>query len=277
MQGMSDLRQQIEEAAAAVRERLPTPPTVGIILGTGLGTLARQIDGAVAIPYAEVPHVPESTVTSHAGQLIAGALSTQQVVAMEGRFHYYEGYSLQQVTFPVRVMKALGVETLIVTNACGGLNPVYERGDIMIIEDHLNLMGVNPLIGPNDEELGPRFPDMCEPYTRELITLAEAVALRQGTRVQRGVYAAMTGPCLETRAEYRMLRTLGADAIGMSTVPEVIVAVHAGLRVLGMGVITDICLPDALEPVKIEEIIAVAGDAGPRLEALILGVLKEME
>ncbi len=272
---MRGIRKAASEAATVIGERLRIAPKVGIILGTGLGNLAKRLEAARSLPYHEIPHFPVPTVASHAGQMTAGLLAGQPVTIMEGRFHFYEGYTPEQVTFPVRVLRALGATALVVTNACGGLNHRHERGDILIIEDHINLMGVNPLIGPNDEELGPRFPDMCEPYDRNLLRLAEAVALRRGIRAHRGVYAAMTGPCLETRAEYRMLRTLGADAIGMSTVPEVIVAVHAGLRVLGLGVITDLCLPDALQPVKIEEIIAVANTAGPKLEEIIAGVLSE--
>jgi purine-nucleoside phosphorylase len=270
---MSELAGRIEEAAAAVRNKLDCSPRVGIILGTGLGDLAEKIEGGGGMPYEEIPHFPESTVASHAGRLISGTLSGQEVVAMEGRFHFYEGYTLDQVTFPVRVMKALGAELLIVTNACGGMNPMYEKGDIVAIEDHINLMGVNPLIGPNDDALGPRFPDMYCPYDPELVRKAEAVALENGIRMQRGVYVAVTGPCLETRAEYRFLRGIGADTVGMSTVPEAIVAVHAGMRILGLSVVTDICLPDALEPVKIEEIIEVANVAGPKLETVISGVL----
>ena len=272
---MSELRTHIEEAAAVARARLGIAPRVGIILGTGLGNLARRIEGAKTVAYRDIPHFPVPTVESHAGQLVGGLLSGKPVVAMEGRFHSYEGYSLAQVTFPVRVMKALGATALVVTNACGGLNHRHERGDILVIEDHINLMGVNPLIGPNDDKLGPRFPDMCAPYDPEFVRLAEAAGLRRGIRTCRGVYAAMTGPCLETRAEYRMLRAIGADAIGMSTVPEVIVAVHAGLRTLGLGVITDLCLADALRPVDIHEIIAVANEAGPKLEQIIVDVLAE--
>ncbi|MHC4887484.1 MAG: purine-nucleoside phosphorylase [Planctomycetota bacterium] len=271
---MNALFDRIEEAASAIGKSITVTPRVGIILGTGLGNLARQIEGAQSIAYSEIPHFPESTVASHAGQFIGGTLCGVPVVAMEGRFHLYEGYTLDQVTFPVRVMKQLGIELLVVTNACGGLNHLHEKGDICIIEDHINLMGVNPLIGPNDDRLGPRFPDMWQPYDPALIAQTERVALKEGIRVQRGVYAAMTGPCLETRAEYRMLKTLGADTIGMSTVPEVIVAVHAGLKVLGMSVITDICLADALEPVNIDEIIAVANESGPKLETLLTGVLQ---
>lgn len=271
---MTELRTRIDEARQAVEAKLACKPSLGIILGTGLGNLARQIEGAQSVAYGEIPHFPQSTVQSHAGQLIAGTLGGQPVVVMEGRFHFYEGYTLDQVTFPVRVMRALGAEMLFVTNACGGMNHLHEKGDICLIEDHINLMGVNPLIGPNDESLGPRFPDMYCPYDRELLAAAEAVALREGIRAPRGVYVAVTGPNLETRAEYRMLRALGADTVGMSTVPEVVVAVHGGMRVLGMSVITDICLADSLAPVEIDEIIAVANEAGPKLESLVMGVLK---
>lgn len=268
------LREKIEAAAAFIKSRTDLAPRVGIILGTGLGDLARRIEKAVEVPYGDIPGFAVSTVKSHAGQIILGELSGVPAVVMEGRFHYYEGYSLEQVTFPVRVVKALGASSLIVTNACGALNPMHERGDIMVIDDHINLMGVNPLIGPNDDALGPRFPDMVEPYSKALRDLVEKLALDLSIRAHRGVYAAMTGPCLETRAEYRMLRTIGADAIGMSTVPEVIVAVHAGLKVLGLSVLTDLCLADALAPCNIEEIIAVANHTGPKLEKLIVEFLR---
>ncbi len=273
---MSDLKTRVDEAAEVIRSRTGSAPRVGIILGTGLGNLARKIEDATTIDYESIPHFPRSTVTSHAGQFISGMLSGQPVVVMEGRFHFYEGYSLEQVTFPVRVMKALGADTLIVTNACGGLNPQYTRGDIMLMEDHINLMGLaglNPLVGANDDELGPRFPDMCRPYDRALMEKAKAVATREGIHVQQGVYVGVAGPCLETRAEYRFLRLIGADVVGMSTTAEVTVAMHAGLRVLGLSVITDVCLPDALEPVQIEEIIEAANSAGPHLERIIVDVL----
>jgi purine-nucleoside phosphorylase len=274
---MSTLKKRIDEAAGVVRKRIGgLVPEFGIILGTGLGNLARKVENAEEIPYADIPHFPASTVASHAGQIVAGTLSGKPVLMMEGRFHFYEGYSLEQVTFPVRVMKALGAKGLIVTNACGGMNPMYDKGDIVMIEDHINLMGVNPLIGSNDETLGPRFPDMCQPYDRKYLKLAETIALKNGIRAHRGVFVALTGPCLETRAEYRMLRILGADTVGMSTVPEVTVAVHAGLKTLGMSVVTDVCLPDALAPVKLEEIIAVANEAGPKLEKIIANFLAEV-
>ena len=230
---MSELRANIDDAVRAVRARCPLEPQIGFVLGTGLSGLADQIDVADRIGYAQIPHFPQSTVDAHPGELVLGALAGKPVVAMSGRFHSYEGYSLRQVTFPVRVAKALGITTLVVSNAAGGLNPQFSAGDLMIITDHINLMGDNPLIGPNDDSLGPRFPDMSQPYSRSLIELADSIALGKGIKVQRGVYLACLGPCLETRAEYRFMRAIGADAIGMSTVPEVIVAVHADIDVLG--------------------------------------------
>src|SRR5438094_7306634 len=251
---MLDLYDQIEEAKRAVDSRWAGRPKVGIILGTGLGGLAEEIEAAAKLDYEAIPHVPRSTDVSHAGRLVCGKLAGTTVVAMEGRFHYYEGYTLQQITFPVRVMKALGCEVLIVSNACGGMNPQWAKGDLMVIEDHLNLMGDNPLIGKNDDRLGPRFPDMCHAYDRELIKLTQRVARDEKIVCHKGVYVAVPGPNLETRAEYRFLRQLGADVVGMSTVPEVIVGVHCGLRNVGLSVITDMCLADALEPVNLEEI-----------------------
>ncbi|HEX3146503.1 MAG TPA: purine-nucleoside phosphorylase [Gemmataceae bacterium] len=271
------LYDHIQQAAAAIRTKWAKVPRVGIILGTGLGALAEDIVADVAIPYEEIPHFPRSTVQSHAGRLVCGTLGGKVVVAMEGRFHFYEGYKLQQVTFPVRVMKALGCDTLIVSNACGGLNPQYEKGEIMVIEDHINLLGDNPLIGPNDDRLGDRFPDMCNAYDRTLMALARQVALEEHIRVQQGVYVAVPGPNLETRAEYRFLRTIGADVVGMSTVPEVIVAVHSKMRSLGFSAITDMCLPDALEPVSLQDILAVAGEAEKKLRVLVRRVVERME
>jgi len=274
---MHELRSKIEAAAAEIRRHYGDRPRIGIILGTGLGGLAAQIESAATIPYAEIPHFPVSTVETHAGQLVCGRLSGLSVLAMEGRFHYYEGYSMREVTFPVRVMKALGVEILIVTNAAGGMNPQYELADLMVIEDHINLMGDNPLRGVNDDALGPRFPDMAAPYDRPLLALARQSALELAIPCHAGVFVAVAGPNLETRAEYRMLRGMGADVVGMSTVPEVIVAVHAGLRVLGFSIVTDICLPDALEPVDIRKIIEVAGRGGERLSRLIPKILERLE
>jgi purine-nucleoside phosphorylase len=266
--------EHVQEATRTVRSQWEGTPTIGLVLGTGLGALAREIDEAASIPYPEIPYFPRSTVESHKGQLVCGMLSGHQVVAMEGRFHLYEGYTASQVTFPIRVMKELGCRLLIVSNAAGGLNPLYEKGDLIVLDDHINLMGVNPLIGPNDDRLGPRFPDLIEPYDRSLQNLALRVALEENIVAHRGVYAAMTGPNLETRAEYRFLRAIGADMIGMSTIPEVLVAVHAGLKVLGFSIVTDLCLPDALEPVKIEDILAVANAAEAKLRTIVKGVLR---
>lgn len=267
----------VREAVEAVRAHWSGTARVGIILGTGLGALASEIEAEATIPYAEIPHFPHSTVESHAGQLVCGTLAGQTVVAMEGRFHLYEGYTAAQVTFPIRVLKELGVSTLVVSNAAGGLNPLHERGDLVVIEDHINLLGLNPLIGPNDERLGVRFPDLIEPYGRRLQDLALQVALELNIVAHRGVYVAVTGPNLETRAEYRFLRGIGADVVGMSTVPEVLVAVHAGLEVLGFSIITDRCLPDALQPVSLEEILAVAREAEGKLRRIVRGVLERLD
>jgi purine-nucleoside phosphorylase len=266
----------IERSAAFVRARFGERPDAAIILGTGLGRLAAEIDVRVAIEYAEIPGFPLSTVESHAGRLLCGTLGGKRVVAMQGRFHRYEGYSLQQVTFPVRVLRALGADTLIVSNACGGLNPLWTAGDVMLIADHINLLGDSPLVGPNDDRLGPRFPDLSQAYDGELRALACDVASRAGITLREGVYVAVPGPNLETRAEYRFLRGIGADVVGMSTVPEVLVAVHAGMRVLGLSIVTDMCLPDALEPATVERILAVAGRAEPKLTALVGGVLARL-
>jgi purine-nucleoside phosphorylase len=268
--------ERVEEAAAVVRERFATPPDVAIILGTGLGRLGAEIETSVVIDYSDIPLFPLSTVESHAGRLLCGTLAGKTVVAMQGRFHRYEGYSLQQVTFPVRVLRALGARTLVVSNACGGMHPLWRAGDLMLIADHINLLGDNPLAGPNDDRLGPRFPDMSDAYDARLRATARAVALAKGIELREGVYVAVTGPNLETRAEYRFLRALGADVVGMSTVPEVIVAVHAGMRVLGLSIVTDMCLPDSLEPATVEKIIAVAKGAEPRLTQLVTGVLQEL-
>ncbi|HET9948639.1 MAG TPA: purine-nucleoside phosphorylase [Longimicrobiales bacterium] len=269
-------RARLSAAVAAIRARTTVVPEVAIILGTGLGALAGEIDVETAIPYEEIPHFPLSTVETHTGRLLFGRLGGRSVAAMQGRFHRYEGYSLQEVTFPVRVLRLLGAETLLVSNAAGGMNPLWDPGDLVLIDDHINLLGENPLTGPNLDELGPRFPDMSEPYDRELQVLAEAVALELGIPLRRGVYVAVAGPNLETRAEYRMLRGLGADVVGMSTVPEVIVARHAGMRVLGVSIITDACLPDALEPVDIQTIIRTAGEAEPKLTRLFGTVIERL-
>jgi purine-nucleoside phosphorylase len=269
----NQLLERIEESAAVIRSRIDTKPEIAIILGTGLGGLARRIESPVVIDYRDIPHFPLSTVESHAGRLIAGTLSGKPVLAMQGRFHRYEGYSLQQATFPVRVLKHLGADTLIVSNACGGMNPDWNAGDLMVIADHINLLGDNPLIGPNDERLGPRFPDCSAAYDEALRSLARDVAAEQGTTLREGVYVAVAGPNLETRQEYRMLRALGADVVGMSTVPEVLVAIHGGMRVLGISIITDMCIPETLEPASLERILAVAGEAEPKLTELVAGVV----
>ena len=270
---MHELAAQIEQATGVIRQHWPAKPRVGIILGTGLGSVAGQIDSQASLDYETIPHFPRSTAVSHAGQLVCGQLEGLPLVAMEGRFHAYEGYTHRQITFPVRVMRALGAELLIVSNASGGMNPQYARGDIVVIEDHVNLMNGNPLIGPNDDGLGPRFPDMSAPYDPVLIERALEIARREDFAAHKGVYVAVTGPNLETRAEYRFLRTIGADVVGMSTVPEVIVAVHAGMRVLGLSIVTDMCLPDALRPASIEEILATAAEAEPKLRKIVLGIL----
>ncbi len=260
---------QISEAAAAIARQWSLKPTVGIILGSGLGGVTTAITEKVTIPYESIPHFAKSTAHGHAGQLVCGFMEGVPVVVLEGRMHAYEGYPLAQIAFPVRVLKRLGANLLVVTNACGGLNPHYRTGDLMVIDDHINLINDNPLVGINDERLGPRFPDMSAPYTPELIDAAQAVARQENFSAHRGVYVAVAGPNLETRAEYRFLRTIGADVVGMSTVPEVIVAVHSGLRVLGISVITDMCLPDALEVATVENILAVARSAEPKLRAII--------
>jgi purine-nucleoside phosphorylase len=267
---------RVQEAAAVVRQRSKLRPDVGIVLGTGLGGVAEELEIETAVPYQEIPGFPLSTVESHAGRLLLGRLGSRTVVAMQGRFHRYEGYDLATVTFPVRVMHALGARVLIVSNACGGMNPLWSPGDLVLLSDHINLLGDNPLIGANDDRLGLRFPDMSAPYDPELRALARATALDQGITLREGVYVAVPGPNLETRSEYRMLRMMGADVVGMSTVPEVIVAVHSGMRTLGISIITDQCLPDALEPADIGRIIATAGRAEPSLTRLIAGVVERV-
>jgi purine-nucleoside phosphorylase len=269
-------REPIEACTQAVQARFGRPVDVAIILGTGLGGLADEIDVEQAIEYNDLPNFPLSTVESHKGRLLCGTLGGKTVVAMQGRFHRYEGYSLQQVTFPVRVLRALGAETLIVSNACGGMHPLWAAGDLMVISDHINLLGDNPLIGPNDDTLGARFPDMSEPYDPALRALAREVASQNGITIREGVYVAVQGPNLETRAEYRFLRGIGADVVGMSTVPEVIVALHGGMRVLGLSIITDQCLPDALEPASLARIVAVARSAEPKLAAVVKGVIARL-
>lgn len=274
---MSDMRRDIQEAVGFLRQRTRVKPKLGIILGTGLGGLVKNIKIKDVIPYQEIPHFPVSTVESHAGRLIFGTLSGKPVMVMQGRFHYYEGYSMQQVTFPVRVMKALGIGTMVVSNACGGVNPSHRAGDIMVISDHINLMGDHPLRGKNDNSLGPRFPDMYNTYTADLIALAEGAALDLKIKLQKGVYLALSGPTLETGAEYRMVRLLGADVVGMSTVPEVIVAKHQGMRVLGFSIITDMGFAEAMEAVSLQDVLKVAAVAEPRFVRLVTEVVRRMK
>lgn len=272
---MLKLAGQIKEATAAIRAQWDRQPHAGIILGTGLGSLVEEIQVEAEMDYGEIPHFLQSTATSHRGRLVCGSLSGLPVMAMEGRFHMYEGYPLQDITLPVRVMKAMGADLLVVSNAAGGMNPHHACGDIVVIEDHINLMGDNPLIGINDDNLGPRFPDMSQPYQFDLVDRALRIARREDIVAHKGVFVAVAGPNLETRAEYRFLRMIGADVVGMSTVPEVITAVHAGMRVVGFSIITDMCLPDALEEADVSKIIAIANDAEPRLRTLVMGVLAE--
>ena len=271
---MLDQFDKITEAATFISTKWSLVPKVGIILGSGLGGVAAALTDKVAIPYDQIPHFARSTAHGHSGPLVCGKLEGVPVVVMEGRQHAYEGYPLQHITFPVRVLKRLGAELLIVTNACGGMNPQYRSGDLMVIEDHINLLGDNPLIGINDERLGPRFPDMSAPYPATFIDDALAVARRENFVAHKGVYVAVTGPNLETRAEYRFLRTIGADVVGMSTVPEVVVAVHSGMKVLGISVITDMCLPDALEVATVDHILATARSAEPKLRAIIVSAVR---
>lgn len=265
------------ESWAAIRARSDVEPLVAVILGTGLGGLAEEVQVDTSIPYGEIPHFPLPTVESHQGRLLLGTLGGTPMVAMQGRFHRYEGYSLKEVTFPVRVMRLLGARFLVVSGASGGMNPLWAPGELVLLDDHINLLGDNPLLGPNLDELGPRFPDMSEPYDRELQELAMGMALARGIRLHRGVYAAVPGPNLETRAEYRMLRAMGADVVGMSTVPEVIVARHMDMRVLGISIITDSCLPDALEPADVGSIIQTAMEAEPSLTALVRDVVSHLK
>lgn len=274
---MSKLISNINETLEVIRKHTPEKYPVGIILGTGLGGLVKDINITHQIDYENLPHFPISTVESHRGKLIFGTINGKNVVAMQGRFHFYEGYSMQQITYPVRVMKFLGVETLLVSNACGGMNPQYRKGDVMIMVDHINMLGDNPLIGKNEDEFGPRFPDMSEPYSFELIELAEKIALENQLKIQKGVYVAVPGPNLETKAEYRFLRATGADVVGMSTIPENIVANHMGMKVLGISIITDECFPDSLKPVNVEEIIVAAMKAEPKMTLIMKELIKRLK
>lgn len=273
---MAQQLQRIEEACRFIQEKTNHQPVIGMILGSGLGDLADDIEEAEVIEYSQIPHFPESTVQGHAGQLVIGRLSSQTVVVMRGRFHFYEGYSQQEVVFPVYVMKALGVRMLIATNACGGMNPSFRPGDLMLIQDHINFTGSNPLIGPNDSQLGPRFPDMSQAYDRELAALCRRVADEQGIRLQQGVYAAISGPAYMTPAELIMLRELGGDAVGMSTAPEVVAANHAGLRVLGISCVTDMAIGEELEALSHEQVVEVANRIKPRFIRLVKGIVAEV-
>ena len=273
---MTDLKQKIEETLHFIRQYTQLKPQVGIVLGTGLGDLVNEIKIECELSYRDIPNFPVSTVETHAGKLITGHISGKPVVAMQGRFHFYEGYSMFQITFPIRVMKFMGIYTLLISNAAGGMHPLYRKGDMMIMEDHINLLGDNPLIGPNDDELGPRFPDMSEPYSKKLIKLAEKIALDEKIKIQQGVYIAVTGPNLETRAEYRFLRAIGGDVVGMSTVPEVIVARHMDLEVFGVSIVTDECFPDALQPADVADIIKTANEAQPRLTLLMKSLVEKL-
>lgn len=269
--------EKVRECVAFLLKRTEVQPKIGLVLGTGLGGLAERIEPDAVISYQDTPHFPLSTVTSHMGRLIIGSLAGKSVIAMQGRFHYYEGYQTEEITFPIRIMAAMGVETLVISNAAGGLNPIFKPVDLMLIRDHINLTGQNPLRGENVDDWGPRFPDMTEPYSRELIQLTEKAAIDSAIKVHQGVYVGVTGPSMETAAETRFLRLIGADAVGMSTIPEVIVAVHAGLRVLGLSVITNVNLPDNYQPAPIEQVIATAQEAEPQLVRLVEEVLKRME
>ena len=271
----SALLKKIDACVASIRKQTDFVPEIALVLGTGLGNLAGRINAEKVLTYDKLPHFPESTVESHKGQLVLGELSGKKIAAMEGRFHFYEGYSLDEVTFGVRVLRQLGAKILIVSNAAGGLNLSYKKGEIVLITDQINFMGVNPLIGPNLNELGPRFPDMYEPFSKRLIELTRKASAEVKVPVNQGIYVGVTGPCLETRAEYRMMRNFGADLVGMSTVPEVIVGVHMGMEVLGLSIVTDTCDPDHLEPCDIKEIIKTANEAGPKLDKLITAAIQK--
>jgi purine-nucleoside phosphorylase len=270
------LKQKIDEAVAYIRQHSSIAPDVAIVLGSGLGNLSSHMEEDAVVPFGDIPHFPSSGVEGHAGELVLGTVSGKPVAVMNGRVHYYEGYTMQEVTFPTRVLKALGAGKLILTCAAGGMNPLYDKGDIVIIVDQINLTGDNPLIGPNDESLGPRFPDMSQPYDREFVKLAENIALEDKIRVRKGVFTGVAGPNLETAAEYRFLRMIGGDVVSMSMVAENIVAIHGGMRVAGLAVVTDICLPDSLEPASHTEILEVARGAEPKLTQLVFRLIEEM-
>ena len=261
--------EKINQTVAFIKSRTTVEPRVGIVLGTGLGNLTDEIKIVTAIPYTEIPNFPVSTVVGHKGQLVFGTLNGINVVAMQGRFHFYEGYSMQELSFPIRVMKYLGIKTLVLSNASGGVNPTFEVGDIMIITDHINLMGNNPLIGKNNDEIGPRFPDMHDTYDKALISKAFLIAEKNGIRCRQGVYAAMTGPCFETPSEYKYVHIIGADCVGMSTVPEVIVARNMGLPVFAVSIITDLGVIGKIVEISHEEVIRAANNAEPKMTKII--------
>ena len=274
-QTKTPMMEQITKCLAYVRKKTAFTPEIALVLGTGLGNLAKRIKQEKVFTYEELPFFPKTTVQSHSGKLILGELGGKKIAAMEGRFHFYEGYSLSEVTFPVRVLREMGAKTLVVSNAAGGLNLGYKKGEIVIITDQINFMGVNPLIGPNEDKLGSRFPDMCAPFSKRLIDLTVQASKEAKVPVNQGVYIGVTGPCLETRAEYRMMRNFGADLVGMSTVPEVIVGVHMGMEILGVSIVTDTCDPDHLEPCNIQEIIKTANEAGPKLDKLLCAAIQK--
>lgn len=261
--------EKLDECLAYIRKQTSFKPDIALILGTGLGNFASRIKAEKVLKYEDLPYFPKTTAESHAGNMILGEFAGKKVAALEGRYHFFEGYSLEEVTFPVRVLNKMGAKVLVATNAAGGINLRYKKGEIVLITDHINFLGVNPLVGPNDNKLGPRFPDMCAPYSKRLYDLTIEAAMETNILVNHGVYIGVTGPCLETRAEYRMMKNFGADLVGMSTVPEVIVAVHMGMEILGMSIVTDTCDPDHLEPVNIQEIIRIANEAGPKLDKLL--------
>ena len=268
--------EQVQETQRVIQSRVTERPRIGVILGTGLSKLLDEVTDPNAIPYASLPHMPKPTSPTHRGRLVFGKIAGKPVVIMDGRFHLYEGYTAREVAYPIWVMKGLGVEILLVSNVAGGLNPEFQTGELMLVTDHINLLGTSPLVGPNDDHLGPRFPDMSQPYDPQLISLAEQVASEEHLALRRGVYVAMLGPQLETKAEYRWLRAIGADAVGMSTVPEVIAARHSGLRVLAISIISDLCIPETLKPLTIEEVIEVANNTEPLLTKLFVGVVKRL-
>lgn len=273
---MDHLFEKIQEAAQFIQKKITSTPRAGIILGTGLGALTDVIEEEISLPYTDIPYFPVSTVKGHSGKLIIGKLAGQEIIAMAGRFHYYEGYSMQELTFPVRVMKALGAEILMLSNAAGGMNSAFSVGDMMILTDHINLMPEHPLRGANDERLGVRFPDMSEPYSKKIVAIAKEVAAQKNFEIRTGVYAGVQGPTFETRAEYEYLARIGADAVGMSTVPEVIVAIHSGMKVFALSVITDLGIREEENKITHEEVLEAAAAATPKMTELFQGIIEKM-